>query len=152
MAVGDVAPKRIVGGPKAGLGGIPTVDYDHNFLIAEGRDGIYIYDRTAEGDIEPLRKITGGPKSGVKSMASPLWIPGTSNFLVTARAFTAREKSPEEPLNWQRVEDAATFIAVFSVFDDGDAFDDDDAFDARERREFEAERREYVKELKRGFA
>lgn len=120
MAVGDVAPKRIVGGPKAGLGGIPTVDHDHDLLIAEGRDGIYIYSRTAEGDIEPLRKITGGPKSGVKSMASPLWIPGTSNFLVTARAFTAREKRADEPLNWQRPEDAATFIAVFSVFDDGD--------------------------------
>lgn len=120
LAVGDVAPKRIVGGPKAGLGGIPTVAWDHNLLIAEGRDGIYIYDRLAEGDIEPLRKITGGPKSGVKSMGSPIWIPGTRNFLVTARAFTAREKSPDEPLNWQRSEDAQSFIAVFSVDDEGD--------------------------------
>ncbi len=120
MAVGDVAPIRIIGGPKAGLGGIPSVDYEHNFLIVEGRDGMYIYDRTASGDIEPLRKITGGPKSGVKSIAGPMWIPGTRNFVATVRAFTAREKSPDEPLNWQRVEDAQSMIAVFTVDDDGD--------------------------------
>lgn len=120
LAVGDVAPKRIVGGPKAGLGGIPTVAWDLNLLIVEGRDGIYIYDRRAEGDIEPIRKITGGPRSGVKSIASPLWIPGTRNFVATARAFTAREKSPDEPLNWQRIEDAQSMIVVFSVDDEGD--------------------------------
>ena len=120
LAQGDVAPKRIIGGEKAGLGGIPAVDYEHNLLLAEGRDGIYIYDRTAEGDIEPLRKITGGPKSGVKAIAGPVWIPGTRNFVATARAWTAKEKQPEEPLNFQLVEDAQSMIVVFTIDDEGD--------------------------------
>jgi hypothetical protein len=120
MAHGDVAPLRILGGEKAGLGGIPSVDYEHNLLLVEGRDGLYIYDRTASGDVEPLRKITGGPKSGVKSIAGPVWITGTRNFVATARAWTAREKKPDEPLNFQRVEDAQSMIVVFSVDDDGD--------------------------------
>jgi len=120
IAQGDVAPIRILGGPNAGLGGIPSVDYEHNLFLVEGRNGLYIYDRTASGDVQPLRMITGGPKSGAKSIGGPVWIPGTRNFVATARKFEAREKSPDEPLNWQLAEDAQSFIGVWSIDDDGD--------------------------------
>ncbi len=120
MAQGDVAPIRTIGGPQARLGGIPAVDYENNFLVVSGRGGIYIYNRTDSGDIQPLRMITGGPKSGAQSIGSPLWIPGTRNFLATARKFGAREEAPDEPLNWQLVADAQFFIGVWTVDDDGD--------------------------------
>jgi DNA-binding beta-propeller fold protein YncE len=120
MAQGDVAPIRIIGGPNAGLGGIPSVDYEHNLLLVDGRGGLHIYNRTDRGDIKPLRIITGGPKSGAMSISGPVWIPGTRNFVATARKWGAREKSPEEPLNWQHAEDAQSFIGVWTVDDDGD--------------------------------
>jgi hypothetical protein len=120
LAQGNVAPLRIVGGPNTQLGGIPTIDYEHNLLIVEGKDGIYIYDRMAEGDVEPLRKITGGPKSGVKTPANPVWLPGTRNFVCTVRKWSAPEKRPEDPLNFQSPEQAQFMIAVFTIDDDGD--------------------------------
>jgi hypothetical protein len=120
MAQGDVAPIRIIGGPNSGLGGIPSVDSDHNLLLVEGRGGLYIYDRTASGDVQPLRMITGGPKSGVTSVGGPVWIPGTRNFVATARKFGAPPKPPDEPLNYQSAEEAQTFIGVWSIDDDGD--------------------------------
>jgi hypothetical protein len=120
MAQGDVAPIRSVGSRAAGLGGIPTVDYEHNLLLIEGRGGIYIYNRTDNGDVKPLRIITGGPKSGVKELGSPIWIPGTRNFLATARKFSAPEKRDDKPLNFQNPDEAQSFIGVWTVDDDGD--------------------------------
>jgi hypothetical protein len=120
MAQGDVAPIRIIGGPNTGLGGIPSVDSDHNLLLIEGRGGLYIYNRTASGDVQPLRMITGGPKSGVASVGGPVWIPGTRNFVATARKFGAPPKPPDTPLNYQSADEAQSLIGVWSVDDDGD--------------------------------
>ncbi len=120
MAQGNVAPIRSIGSRAAGLGGIPTVDHEHNLLLVEGRDGLYIYNRTDSGDAKPLRIITGGPKSGVKALASPIWIPGTRSFLATARKFSAPEKTPDKPLNFQSADEAQSFIGVWTVDDDGD--------------------------------
>jgi hypothetical protein len=120
MAQGNVAPIRSIGSRAAGLGGIPTVDYEHNLLIVEGRGGLYIYNRTDNGDVKPLRIITGGPKSGAKELASPIWIPGTRSFLATARKFSAPQKSNDKPLNFQTTDEAQSFIGVWTVDDDGD--------------------------------
>jgi len=120
MAQGDVAPIRSIGSRDAGLGGIPWVDYEHNLLLVEGRGGLYIYDRTASGDDKPLRIVTGGPKSGVMQVGGPVWIPGTRNFVATARKFGASPKRRDEPLNYQSPEEAQTFIGVWSIDDDGD--------------------------------
>jgi hypothetical protein len=121
MAQGDVAPLRILGGPEAGLGGIPSVDSDHNFLLVEGRGGVQIYARTAKGDDKPLRIVTGGPKSGVQEVGGPFWIPGTRNFIATARKYGAPAKRPEDPLNFQSPDQAQSLIGVWTVDDDGDA-------------------------------
>ena len=120
MAQGNVAPIRSIGSRAAGLGGIPWVDYEHNLLLVEGRGGLYIYNRTDNGDVKPQRIVTGGPKSGVTDVGGPVWIPGTRNFVATARKFGAPPKSPDKPLNFQSAADAQTFIGVWSIDDDGD--------------------------------
>jgi hypothetical protein len=96
------------------------VDSTDNLLLVDGRGGLYIYNRTAKGDDAPLRIITGGPKSGVTSVSGPFWIPGTRNFVATARKYGLPPKSPLEPLNYQSADEAQTFIGVWSVDDDGD--------------------------------
>ena len=53
-------------------------------------------------------------------IGSPVWIPGTRNFLATARKFGAPPRSPDEPLNYQSAKEAQTFIGVWSIDDDGD--------------------------------
>ena len=58
---GDVAPIRILEGPDTGLSmGRVTVDPVHDLLIASGRDGIRIFDRTASGNTKPKAFIKGG--------------------------------------------------------------------------------------------
>ena len=120
MAQGDVAPLRILGGPDVLLQGVPSVDYQHNLLLIQGRSGLYIYERMAEGDQKPLRILTGGPKSGVTSPGNPVWIPGTRNFIASARRFAARERAADAPVNTQSAEEAQTVIGVWTVDDDGD--------------------------------
>ena len=120
MAQGDVAPLRSIGSRAVGLGGIPSVDSEHNLLLIEGRGGLFIYDRTATGDTKPLRIITGGPKSGIGEVGGPVWIPGTRNIVCTARKFGAPAKTPDKPLNFQSADEAQTFIGVWSIDDDGD--------------------------------
>jgi hypothetical protein len=76
-AHGDVAPKRVLGGPDTQIrfpkpdqrGGLPNVAVDpvHNLLIVPTRGGIgentpaslLIFDRTASGNAKPLRVISG---------------------------------------------------------------------------------------------
>lgn len=121
LAQGDVAPKRILGSRQMGLGGIPTVDYEHDLFIVQCRQGICIYNRTASGDDKPVHIITGGPKSGVQELGGPVWIPGTRNFIATVRKFGMPPKTPDKPLNYQATEDAKSFIALWTIDDDGDA-------------------------------
>lgn len=121
MAVGDVAPKRVLGSRQMGLGGIPTVDYEHDLFIVSCRQGICIYNRTASGDDKPIHIVTGGPRSGVQELGEPVWIPGTRNFIATARKYGAPPKSPDRPLNYQTTEEAQSLIALFTIDDDGDA-------------------------------
>jgi hypothetical protein len=68
-ANGDVAPKRILGGPNARFGTNPTIRVDaaHNLLFVTGDGGgggggrgrLLIFDRTASGDAESRGVIRG---------------------------------------------------------------------------------------------
>ena len=120
MAQGDVAPKRILGGPAVGLGGVPSVDYDHNLLLVSGRGGLYIYERTASGDDKPLRIITGGPKSGMSAPGNPVWIPGTRNFVASSQKLRTAARAAGGPVNVQTAEEAQTVLGVWTINDDGD--------------------------------
>ena len=67
LANGNVPPKRILRGLKTGLREVVgvAVDTKRNLLIASNRGatreltGIFMFDRTAEGDTAPLRVIAG---------------------------------------------------------------------------------------------
>jgi len=69
LANGDVAPKRILGGPDTGFTfptakgqGFPNVAVDpvRNYLIVATGGSMMIFDRTASGNAKPLRVIKGG--------------------------------------------------------------------------------------------
>ena len=71
LANGDVAPKRKIGGSKTDFRDIVGVAVDPvaNVIIAANRsaggpNGLYMFDRLADGDVAPIRHI-GGINSGV---------------------------------------------------------------------------------------
>jgi hypothetical protein len=66
MANGDVAPKRVIGGEKTLFRDIIGIAVDpvRNVIIAstrstDGFSGILMFDRMANGDVAPVRKIGG---------------------------------------------------------------------------------------------
>jgi hypothetical protein len=72
-ADGDAAPKRIIAGPKTGLLFIVGVAVDpvHDRIVAAsassvrgGTTGLFIFNRTDQGDIAP-RGIIAGPRTGI---------------------------------------------------------------------------------------
>lgn len=71
-AQGDAAPLRVIEGPKTKLGyiGPAAIDAERNLLVVSNRPlgsgdmGLFIYNRTDEGDVAP-RAIISGPKTGI---------------------------------------------------------------------------------------
>jgi hypothetical protein len=68
-ANGEEPPIRMIQGPKTGLIFNDQLDADpiHNEIYVPNREGggaIYVFDRTAQGDVAPIRKL-GGPDSGI---------------------------------------------------------------------------------------
>jgi hypothetical protein len=70
MANGDAKPKRVLGGPKTGFREIVGVAADgkRNLIVVATRSvgaesGLFIFDRTQNGDVAPIRKIMG-PMTG----------------------------------------------------------------------------------------
>jgi hypothetical protein len=114
---GDVAPKRIVRGM-----GLPSVVIDHNLLLADGGGGTRVFERLVEGDAKPIRVITGGPVSGTDGPSDPTWIPGTRNFVAAVRPFGIKTfgDRPGAPVNYQTVQEASTYVGVWSIDDSGD--------------------------------
>ena len=120
-ATGNVAPIRILGGPASGIGGGGvTVDPEHNLLLADGRDGLKIFNRTDSGNAKPLRVITGGPKSGTRGPSGPVMIPGTRMFVATSRMLSGVDKATVATSNFQSAAEAQSFIGVWSIDDEGD--------------------------------
>ena len=153
LANGDVAPKRKIGGAKTDFRDIVGVAVDpvHNLIIAANRsaggpNGIYMFDRTANGDVAPLRHI-GGPNSGVLGRFRQLKLdPERGMIYVAVQAFRRQRPTPQKEANFytnekalaearrqaarkekgdDRVDDegagdTAGFIGAWSVNDDGD--------------------------------
>ena len=116
MANGNVAPIRILGWPDSGIS--VTVDPEHNLLLASGRGGLGIFNRTDSGNAKPLRVITGGPKSGTMGPRSPVMIPATRMVVATSRRFDAVASVTTS--NVQDPSEAQSFIGVWSIDEDGD--------------------------------
>ena len=116
---GNVAPKRVI----SASGGLPSVAPEHNvFLVSGGGQGVRVFERTASGDAEPLRRITGGPISGTNGPGNVRWIPGTRNFIGGTRPFGVQTYGDREgaPINYQNTAEAMTFLGVWSIDDSGD--------------------------------
>jgi hypothetical protein len=69
MANGNVAPKRILKGPRTLIvGNKPPVAIDplHNLLVVNLNNAFLIFDRTASGDVPP-KAVIQGPRSQVSN-------------------------------------------------------------------------------------
>jgi hypothetical protein len=124
-AEGDVAPIRVVkGGAKAGwrTGGGVAVDPVHNLLVTDGtveveggyrttyrlgRESILIFDRTANGEVKPLRVIRG-PNTGIHGIRQMQVLP-KGGWIVISQITDGGISEPE-----------GTFVGVWSINDNGD--------------------------------
>lgn len=68
-ANGDVAPKRVLGGPDTQIRGVSAVAVDpvHNALVVNSGNSLLIFDRTASGNAKP-KAVIEGPKSGIATI------------------------------------------------------------------------------------
>jgi DNA-binding beta-propeller fold protein YncE len=153
MANGDVAPKRKIGGAKTDFRDIVGVAVDPvaNLIIAANRsaggpNGVYMFDRLAEGDVAPVRHI-GGVNSGVLGRFRQLKVdPERGMIYVAVQAFrrqsatpqkeadlytnekalaalreqAKKEKDDDDAVDSEGGGDTAGFIGVWSVNDNGD--------------------------------
>ena len=150
LANGDVAPKRKIFGPKTPFREIVGVaaDYVHNVLVVAtrtpvGPNGLFTFDRLANGDVAPIRSITG-PMTGVMGRYRQLHIDSERGKIYLAvQAFRSQQPTPnkaadlytnEASLKKLREEAEAEkgkkvkiprlletgFIGVWDINDDGD--------------------------------
>lgn len=112
-ANGDVAPIRILRGPKTQIRNAlrMAIDPINNLLVVAddtaAKPGLFIFDRTANGDVAPLRIITG-PSTGIVRPQSVQVDPPRKQILV---AITDRVDGPTQN---------AGLIGVWSYGDNGD--------------------------------
>jgi hypothetical protein len=117
-AHGDVAPKRLLKTPGA-IGGIGAVDPVSNLLFVAGRgSGLLVYNRTAQGTDQPLRKIGGGPISGLRNPGRIVVHPPTRTVIVTTSPPAEgpagqRDEQTGEPL-------PLAYVGVWDQEDNGD--------------------------------
>jgi len=94
-AQGDVAPIRVIQGPKTKLNRPSRIAADpvNNLIAVTTREGIVIFNRTASGDAAP-RTVISGPKTGIGGGASATRItlyPEGKKIFVAVRGGRSRE-------------------------------------------------------------
>jgi DNA-binding beta-propeller fold protein YncE len=156
LANGDVAPKRKIGGLKTDFRDIVGVAVDpvHNVIIAANRsaggpNGLYMFDRMADGDVAPIRHI-GGMNTGVLGRFRQLKLDTERGMIyVAVQAFRQQMATPQkeadlytnekalaalkaqaersdrserddDPVDAEGGGDTAGFIGAWSITDDGD--------------------------------
>jgi hypothetical protein len=153
LANGDVAPKRKIGGLKTDFRDIVGVAVDpvHNVIIAANRsaggpNGLYMFDRMADGDVAPIRHI-GGVHTGVLGRFRQLKLDTERGMIyVAVQAFRRQMATPQkeadlytnekalaalkvqlalayrddDPVDAEGGGDTAGFIGAWSITDDGD--------------------------------
>src|SRR5438093_2698674 len=142
LANGNVAPKRVISGPKTGLLDIVGLAADpaRNAIIAASRKGngdkvgIFVFDRMANGDVEP-KAFIGGEKSKLAHFRQVAIDPDTGNIFL-AQQNTRMKKMEAYVLDKPREGfkpkddddddsdsgrlDQMGFIAVYAPDDNGD--------------------------------
>jgi hypothetical protein len=144
MANGNVSPKRVISGPKTGLLDIVGLDVDpiRNVIVASSRKGngdkvgIFVFDRLANGDVEP-KQFIGGPKSKLAHFRQVAIDPGTGNIFLAQQntrmkqmeayvlekpreGFKAKDQDDEDDDSDSGRLDQMGFIAVYGPDDNGD--------------------------------
>ena len=154
LANGDVPPKRKIGGLKTNFRDIVGVAVDpvHNVIVAANRsangpNGLYMFDRLAEGDVAPIRHI-GGLNTGVIGRFRQLKLDTERGMIyVAVQAFRRQMETPQkeadlytnekalaalraqqargqrdedDPVDAEGGGDTAGFVGAWSITDDGD--------------------------------
>jgi hypothetical protein len=153
LANGDATPIRKIGGLKTDFRDIVGVAVDpvHNVIVAANRssggpNGIYMFDRLANGDVAPIRHI-GGSNTGVLGRFRQLKMDTERGMIYVAvqafrhqqptpqkeadlytnekalaalRAQAGREDRDDDPVEAEGGGDTAGFIGAWSIQDDGD--------------------------------
>jgi DNA-binding beta-propeller fold protein YncE len=133
-ANGNVSPKRSTSGPKTGLDYVVGVgvDPDRELLVVAStnvgrvpgaKTGIYFFDIDANGNVEPL-KVISGPKTGIKK---PFWLQVFKGHIIVAvtnnyykpsfrldRCIPGRAEV--QPVPWT----TDGFVGIWSLDDEGD--------------------------------
>ena len=115
---GDVAPIRVIEGSDTLLAseGALAVDTVNNLLVAARdsvprnatqRSSLKIFNRTAKGNVKPLRMISG-PNTGIIRINQLQIVPGKGWIVAAMPGFTDVQ-TPE-----------GAFVGVWSIHDDGD--------------------------------
>jgi DNA-binding beta-propeller fold protein YncE len=153
LANGDVAPKRKIGGLKTDFRDIVGIAVDPvaNVIVAANRsaggpNGLYIFDRLADGDVAPIRHI-GGMNTGVVGRFRQLKLDTERGMIYVAvqafrhqpptpqkeadlytnekaltalRAQAGRGEGDDDTVDSEGGGDTAGFIGAWSITDDGD--------------------------------
>ncbi len=124
-AQGDVSPLRMIRGPKTQLDEIRSLDVDpvRNLLVVSSRSpkfptGIYIFNRTDDGDVAP-RALIAGPKTGISRIRQVAVDPQQGKiFAAVKNNRDSYELDAAEPSPWNPGEPG--FIGVWNITDNGD--------------------------------
>ncbi|MBA2306311.1 MAG: hypothetical protein H0W08_27285 [Acidobacteria bacterium] len=103
LANGDVAPRRMITGPKTQFREIVGVasDTPNNAILVASRapggpNGIFVFDRLAEGDVAPKRTISG-PMTGVLGRFRQLSVdPERGKIYLAVQSFRAQQPTPQK--------------------------------------------------------
>jgi DNA-binding beta-propeller fold protein YncE len=142
-ANGNVAPRRAISGEKTGLLDIVGLDVDpiRNVIVAASRRGngdkvgIFVFDRLANGDVEP-KQFIGGPNSKLAHFRQVTIDPATGNIFLAQQntrmkqmeayvldkpreGFQANDQDEDDDSDSGRL-DQMGFIAVYAPDDNGD--------------------------------
>ncbi len=124
-ASGDVAPLRVIGGPKTRLDEVRGVAVDpvRNLLVVSSRSkrgttGIFIFNRTDQGDVTP-RAVIAGPRTGIIRIRQVNLEPERGKIFVAVKNNLDSSKADAAtPSPWDP--DKVGFIGVWDITDTGD--------------------------------
>jgi len=124
-AQGDVAPLRVIRGPKTGLDEVRGVAVDpaRNLIVVssysrKGTTGVFVFDRTDEGDVLP-KAIIAGPKTGIRRIRQVEVDSDRGKIYVAVKNNTESYRFDEvSPSPWNSAE--LGFIGVWDIADNGD--------------------------------
>jgi DNA-binding beta-propeller fold protein YncE len=115
LASGDVAPKRVLGGPDNRIqASNVAVDPIHNLLIVTGNDRVQIFNRTASGNDKPIRVITGMMVGNGMTVYPP-----TGKILVNIPGARDEDRDEAAAFSPEGLASDKSYLGVWSIYDEG---------------------------------